>query len=313
MWVVFCLFGTRPTLESSQHLYLRWKRVEQCVCACVHARHTNTSKFNTCSQVSAPSESIYTTPRTRCPQGPVIRAAEGRPPFGTSAEEKIFYACKTLPELFYGVLLVFFPVFGCFWMFRQLLMARSLLDLIALPRRVDFRLFTSSKSTSALQTQVVALPRLDLSNPHNVQGWACLRRVIYGRNFAPAVELKMQFYVTITLFLFLISSAANTFGSFATPGVEIPLDFVIVSVMRPTLLSIPIVIQILLAYQINNIPFRYAEELNAQSATCLALAAEEARVDTSQARVEREDRVRDLQDAAGLLSAVAAEIESEAE
>ena len=180
--------------------------------------------------------------------GPIIRSVNGQPAYGTSTVEKLFYASKTLPECFFGMLLMAFPLNGCFWLFRQLLMAQRLLDLIEPPRVFDIRWqsnATREENKRAEEARVPSLPRLDLSDPTNVQGWAALRRVVYGRNFAPAIELKMQFYITITLFLFLVSSAANTLGSLSgSHSASLPTDFVIVSVLRPTFLSVPIILQV---------------------------------------------------------------------
>jgi len=242
--------------------------------------------------------------------GPLIRAIDGQPAWGTHPVEKLFYACKTLPEFFFGFVLLAFPGNACFWLYRQLLMSQRLLDLIEPPRVVDVR-WRSQKHTKN-DTRAAggpSLPRLDLSNPKNVQGWAALRRVVYGRNFAPAVELKMQCYVTVTLFLFLVSSAANTLGSVSGSQSEsLPADFVIVSVLRPTFLSIPIILQIFLAYKINRYAYSYAEALNAQSLKCTAAAASLPNVEGHWEECERP-----LRDAAGMLAAAAAEIESEAE
>jgi hypothetical protein len=67
------------------------------------------------------------------------------------------------------------------------------------------------------QHKSAALPRLDLSIPANVEGWAALRRCLYGRNFAPSVELKFQAYVSCTFFIFLASSAVNSLGVYYSP------------------------------------------------------------------------------------------------
>ena len=179
--------------------------------------------------------------------GPIIRTVKGQPAYGTSPIEKLFYASKTLPECFFGMLLMAFPLNGCFWLFRQLLMAQRLLDLIEPQRVFDvrWRSHETREEHKRAEAGKSSLPRLDLSNPTNVQGWAALRRVVYGRNFAPAVELKMQFYITITLFLFLVSSAANTLGSLSgSQSASLPTDFVIVSVLRPAFLSVPIILQV---------------------------------------------------------------------
>merc|ERR1712166_564092 len=109
------------------------------------------------------------------------------------SQQKLFYAVRAIPEFFFGMVMLVFPTNGCYWMYRQLLMAQRLLDLIDAPRVVDFRWNTASVRHDASQE---ALPRLDLTIPRNVQGWASIRRVVYGRNFAPQVELKIQFYVT---------------------------------------------------------------------------------------------------------------------
>ena len=147
-------------------------------------------------------------------------------------------------------------------------MAQKLLDLVDSPRVVDFRWRSAPTEAQSL----LALPRLDLTIPSNVQGWASMRRVIYGRNFAPGVELKLQFYVTITLFLFLVSSAANSLGSAASASKEqLPLDFILVSILRPMVLGIPIILQVFLAFRINGFAYSYAEALNARSLQCAAL------------------------------------------
>lgn len=214
-------------------------------------------------------------------------------------------------------------------------MAQRLLDLIDAPRVVDFRWNTASKVRH--DASQAALTRLDLTIPRNVQGWASIRRVVYGRNFAPQVELKMQFYVTITLFLFLLSSAANTLGAASGSSEEsLPPDYILVSIIRPIVLSIPVIWQIFLAYKINRFAFSYAEALNVQSLHCAALgliflrfnfplqplprflsceytdtqmktAAALSNIEGHWAEIERLDR------AGGMLSAAAAEIESEAE
>jgi len=241
----------------------------------------------------------------------VFQAIHGQPAYGTSPVEQLFYACKTLPELIFGLLLIAFPMNGCFWLYRQLLMSQRLLDLIEPPRVVDVRWRSRkhSKDDDKRAAGSLLLPRLDLSNPNNVQAWAALRRVVYGRNFAPAVELKMQCYITVTLFLFLVSSAANTLGSVTdSQSVPLPADFVIVSVLRPAFLSIPIILQIFLAYKINRYAYSYAEALNAQSLKCTAAAASLPNVEGHWEECERP-----LRDAAGMLAAAAAEIESEAE
>ena len=168
----------------------------------------------------------------------------------------------------YAYFSIAFPANGCLWYYRQLLMAQKLLDLVDSPRVVDFRWRSAPTEAQSLP----ALPRLDLTIPSNVQGWASMRRVIYGRNFAPGVELKLQFYVTITLFLFLVSSAANSLGSAASASKEqLPLDFILVSILRPMVLGIPIILQVFLAFRINGFAYSYAEALNARSLQCAAL------------------------------------------
>ena len=237
--------------------------------------------------------------------GALTRAMDGRSAFGANTIEKLFYASKTVPECFLGLLLIAFPQMGCFWLYRQMLMAQRLLDLIEVPRSVDVRW----QSSRAKEEQKGRLLPLDLSNPQNVLGWASLRRTIYGRNFAPSVELKMQCYITITLFIFLISAAANTLGTVSGDQEEaLPMDYVIVSVLRPTFLSVPIISQIFLAYKINRYAFRYAEVLNAKSLKCTARAAS-----LSNLPGQHLEEIERLGYAAAMLSTAAAEIESEAE
>ena len=141
--------------------------------------------------------------------------------------------------------MVAFPMNGCLWLYRQLLMAQRLLDLVDAPRVIEVRWSAASAGNQA--RPVPGLPRLDLTVPRNVQGWAALRRVVYGRNFAPPVEVKMQFYVTISLFLFLLSSAANTVGAATgSSAANLPPDYVVLGILRPAVLSVPIIYQIFL-------------------------------------------------------------------
>ena len=271
-------------------------------------------------------------------QGALIRAGHGHAAFGDTAPQKLFYALRALPEIFWSALMVAFPMNGCLWLYRQLLMAQRLLDLVDAPRVIEVRWSAAAAGNQA--RPVSGLPRLDLTVPRNIQGWAALRRVVYGRNFAPPVELKMQFYVTISLFLFLLSSAANTVGAATGSSAEnLPPDYVVLSILRPAVLSVPIIYQIFLAYKINRYAYGYAEALNAQSLHCAAqgptpdaqacpcalscfavdgetsdstahhtpTAAVLSKLQADLTEVERLDR------AAGMLSAAAAEIESEAE
>ena len=241
--------------------------------------------------------------------GAFTRAMDGQSAFGANGIEKLFYASKTLPECFFGALLMAFPLNGCFWLYRQLLMAQRLLDLIEVPRSVDVRWRSSGTQEENCISKKGKLLPLDLSNPQNVQGWASLRRTIYGRNFAPSVELKMQCYITITLFIFLISAAANTLGTVSGNNEEtLPVDYVIVSVLRPTFLSVPIISQIFLAYKINRYAHSYAEALNAKSLKCTARAASLANM-----AGQHLEEIERLGYAAAMLSTAAAEIESEAE
>ena len=142
--------------------------------------------------------------------GAIVRAAHGQAPFGSTAIVKLFYAARVLPEFFFGFGLLWFAVAPCFWYYRQILMAQRLLDLIAAPQVPELR--WDSRAKAPATESMAALPRPDLSVPSNIEGWASIRRVLFGRNFAPAIEFKFQFYVSITLSLFLFSAAANAFG-----------------------------------------------------------------------------------------------------
>jgi hypothetical protein len=132
-----------------------------------------------------------------------------------------------------------------------------------------------------------ALPRLDLSIPSNVEGWAALRRCLYGRNFAPSVELKFQLYVMTTFFIFLASSAVNALGVYYSPDKgSFGTDFVATSFCRIVILSIPIIVQLLLAMVINRYAQYYNLALIAASGRNAALAAALAKKGGHEQRVE---------------------------
>lgn len=116
----------------------------------------------------------------------IARAAMGMPAFGAAMPEQVYFGFSVVANGLFGGLILWFAFGPCIWYYRQLLTSRCLLELIDLPRAelLQWR--------SPARRQRAALPRLDLSIPSNVQGWAALRRCLYGRNLAPAVGCRAQ-------------------------------------------------------------------------------------------------------------------------
>lgn len=63
-------------------------------------------------------------------QGAIIRASHGQAPFGTTSQQKLFYAVRAIPEFIFGMVMVLFPTFGCYWMYRQVEILKSQLHVI---------------------------------------------------------------------------------------------------------------------------------------------------------------------------------------
>ena len=96
-------------------------------------------------------------------------------------------------------------------------------------------------------------------------------------------------------------------SSSGTSQEQLPLDYVVVSILRPMVLSVGIITQIMLAFWLNRYAFCYAEALNASSLRCATRAYAISRAGENREEAER------LQAASCMLAAAAAEIESEAE
>ena len=81
-------------------------------------------------------------------------------------------------------------------------------------------------------------------------------------------------YVMATFFIFLASSAVNALGVYYSPDKSsFGTDFVATSFCRIVILSIPIIVQLLLAMMINRYAQRYNLALIAASGRNAALAA----------------------------------------
>ena len=59
---------------------------------------------------------------------------------------------------------------------------------------------------------------LDLRRHENVTAWAALWRVLHGSNFAPAVQIKFQFYCLIGSAVFFISAFVDSMGEVMRRG-----------------------------------------------------------------------------------------------
>ena len=59
---------------------------------------------------------------------------------------------------------------------------------------------------------------LDLRRHENVTAWAALWRVLHGRNFVPAVQIKFQFYCLITSCVFFISAFIDSMAEVIRRG-----------------------------------------------------------------------------------------------
>jgi hypothetical protein len=287
-----------------------------------------------CSAVPAPPSRVLVWPMlcmllalTYVFLGGIIRSMQGKDAYGSTWQEQLFYIARIIPEFLCGFQLQFFACGPCIWYSRQMIMAQRLLDLIDPPRVADCRWHAVPTSPNEPQAH---LPKLNLTIPSNVEGWSSMRRVIFGRNFAPAVEFKFQCYVSAIVALFLVSSLAQALGSYSfavadtsqdTSQEDKPLDdldFIMVGILRPLGLSIPIIMQIMLAYKLNRFGFLFTEALQCQSLKCAALAAslcpfgeDEEGLSCAGSEVYRES-VR-LDRAASMLAAAAAEIEAEME
>jgi hypothetical protein len=283
----------------------------------------------------------------------VVRLASGLPLLGNDWQQRAYILSSTWLMAFTAMPILIYFVCPCIWLYRQRLMCQRLLALISSPRDMTFKWSNhappapapkyDSGSAFGAEDGISGDSRgpirrggsarfgtergvlgdlhldailLDLRSHSNVTAWAALWRVLHGSAFAPAVQIKFQFYCTIMSAVFFLSAAIDAVAAVLVPT-ELSIDFQITSIVRLLLFTCPLIAQTTLALSVNCYPQEYTRALShalaSNAATAAALARPrgvEGQEDTGAAR---EDLRAELLEANEVIAAVIEEINCAAE
>ncbi|KAJ1485883.1 hypothetical protein T484DRAFT_1791853 [Baffinella frigidus] len=133
------------------------------------------------------------------------------------------------------------------------------------------------------------------------------KSVLHGGNFGPVIHRKFQMYGTVMFAIFLAMPTVQALGSFYTdPGdgtKAIQVDVKILSILRMMLLAIPTIVQVLIAYKVNQYTGYQEEAIFRMQRANMALSATlRGRGDEAEEQADKLDRCQ------ALLGAVADEI-----
>jgi len=246
---------------------------------------------------------------------PFFRMMVGKTPFGDTPREIAFrvWLCWAQSPGFF--LIFFFNLAPCLWYFSKLQLARELHSMLA---GMDdcYTCGGNVKVVWSPQTDQAKdmLPRfeVDLRCCEDVAAWAALRQVLHGGNFGPVIHRKFQMYGTVMFAIFLAMPTVQALGSFYTdPGdgtKAIQVDVKILSILRMMLLAIPTIVQVLIAYKVNQYTGYQEEAIFRMQRANMALSATlRGRGDEAEEQADKLDRCQ------ALLGAVADEIRSSEE
>jgi len=245
---------------------------------------------------------------------PFLRMMVGKTAFGDSPQEIVFrvWLCwATSPSFF---IIFFFNIAPCVWYYSKLKLARELHAMLA-GMGESFTCGGNVKVVWSPQSQKAAgLPgfEVDMRCTEDVAAWAALRQVLHGGNFGPIIHRKFQMYGVIMFSIFLAVPTLQALGSFYNdPGdgsQVIEVDVKILSILRMLLLAVPIIVQVLIAYKVNQYTGYQEEAVFRQARANMALSANlRGRGGDQEELADKLDRTQ------GLLCAVADEIRSSEE
>ena len=291
----------------------------------------------------APSAVIASVPT-------VVRAAWGLPVMGTGNYQIAFNVCVMWLMLWTAMPILIYFCLPCIWLFRQQLMCQRLLALISRPKGLTFKWKPTAqapqrkRSTAAHEKGTANAGQetlddsmqygaergdlgdlhldqilLDLRSHSNVTAWAALWRVLHGRAFGPAVQVKFQFYCTIMTGVFLLSAVTDAVADVVLDPADLGKDFKITSIVRMILFTCPLIAQTVLSFSINRYPQEYVRALthamtsNASTAAALLRPRGAEDVNDTEARVAREELRAELLEANQVIAAVIEEINVAAE
>ncbi|CAK0901986.1 unnamed protein product, partial [Prorocentrum cordatum] len=133
----------------------------------------------------------------------VMRALLGEPAFGTSARANFLLGVHPVVYSFFASTLLYYAWAPCLFRYRQYRLEDLMLKSMLLPQdrqpvRIKWRRDT------------MKTPRLDMTVPDNVLGWAAVWRVLHGGGFHSAFQIRSNVYCMITFGAVIVGTTLQT-------------------------------------------------------------------------------------------------------
>lgn len=237
---------------------------------------------------------------------PIVRAIEGKVPFGETHGDKSIIGCSVVAFSFWFFIMVFYSMAPLMFFYRHLKVEKYLHRMLAgkwdehsLQLKdeevffdddcVDGASFPEPAERVSVGEQhnkdlgydgnytsgkgVCPPPQIDLSIPSNVVGFAALRRVLHGGNFAPIIQRRFSYDLCVSVIAVFSDAMIQNFGSrFDTQSTTFASK--VTSTVRLMILASLIMPQIIVTWYINRFTDFHSLEIARGRLANLALASE---------------------------------------
>jgi hypothetical protein len=223
---------------------------------------------------------------------PLVRAIEGKAPFGETHSDKSVLGCSVVAFTFWFFIMVYYSMAPLVFFLRHLKVEMYLHRMLAGKwdehslqlkdeesfsddDRSDGNDVSRDVSGADFSPGACPPPQIDLSVPSNVVGFAALRRVLHGGNFAPIIQKRFSFDLCVSVIAVFSDAMIQNFGS-RFDAKSTTFASKVTSTVRLIILGSLIMPQIIVTWYINRFTDFHSLEIARGRLANLAMASEVA-------------------------------------